>query len=302
MRRTDDTSQRLAIPHPWLSAWRRLLANRPSVVALVFLGLLLVLAITADMWAPSMLGDPDTIDTTTVATQRLLPPSATHPLGTDDVGLDVLARLIYGARVSLAVGILAVAVSLAVGIVLGGASGYFGGFADAAIMRLADVFLALPFMLLAILLLAVVPDHSRGLGPMVLTIGLLGWPPIARVFRSSVMQVRESDFVLASRSFGAGPGRIMSEHIAPNAVVPVISLATMAVGGAILAESALSFLGLGVAWPTPSWGRMIEEGWPFLSTAPGLVLWPGLAIMSTVLAFMVIGDGLRQALDIRAGE
>lgn len=283
----------------WGNAWYRLRRNRLAVVALTWLVLVTVVAVSADLWIPASFGSPTALDTTKAAEARLKGPTPQHPMGTDDLGRDIFARIAYGARISLIVGILAVSVSVMIGLILGSISGLYGGIIDAFIMRMADVFLAFPYILFAILLLAVIPAEQRGLFPVVMTIGLLGWPTIARVLRSSILSVKQNDYVDAGRALGASDLRLMVRHVLPNAVAPIVVYATMSVGGAILTEAALSFLGLGVPPPTPSWGRMIEEGRVFLTSDPGLVMWPGLAILTTVLAFTLLGDGVRDALDVK---
>ncbi len=284
----------------WGDSWYRLRRNKLAVVALVWLTIVTFAAITADLWVPQNFGDPHKIDSTTAMENRLLPPSREHPMGTDSLGRDVFGRVVYGARVSLTVGITAVLVSVVIGLLFGALSGFYSGFADTAIMRLADVFLAFPYIMFAILLLSVLPERSRtGLLPVIMTIGVLGWPSIARVFRSSILSVKETDYVQAGRALGASDTRLMLRHIAPNAVAPIVVYATMSIGGAILTEAALSFLGLGILPPNISWGAMIQDGRQFLVTNPGLVFWPGLAILSTVLAFVLLGDGIRDALDVK---
>jgi peptide/nickel transport system permease protein len=290
----------------WGDAWSRLRRNKLAVVALAWLVILITVSLTADFWVPQHFGPPNAIDSTTMAKMQLQGPSAAHPLGTDDLGRDMFSRVIYGARISLTVGTLAVLVSVALGLLLGALSGFYGGWLDALIMRFADVFLAFPYILFAILLLSVQPEQSRtSLVPVVLTIGVLGWPSIARVFRSSILAVKENDYVDAGRALGASDGRLIMRHIMPNAIAPIVVYATMSIGGAILTEAALSFLGLGII-PDPvsspnavSWGRMISDGAMYLTSNPGIVVWPGLAILSTVLALVLLGDGIRDALDVK---
>jgi len=283
----------------WGDAWYRLTRNKLALGALIWLAIITSAAATADLWVPQNFGSPVKIDTTTAAQERLLPPSAEHPMGTDELGRDIFARVIYGARISLSVGVLAVLTSVIIGLLLGAFSGYYGQLVDGVIMRTADIFLAFPYILFAILLLSVLPRSQRGFLPMILTIGVLGWPSIARVFRSSILSVKENDYVDAGRALGASDMRLLSRHIMPNAVAPIVVYATMSIGGAILTESALSFLGLGFPPGTPSWGAMIDSGRGFLTSNPGLVFWPGLAILSTVLAFTLLGDGVRDALDVK---
>ena len=290
----------------WGDAWYRLSRNKLALGALTWLLIVIIAAVTANFWVPPLFGYPNEINTQTAAAERLQPPSLQHPMGTDDLGRDVFSRVVYGARVSLTVGVAAVLVSVLIGLLLGALSGYYGGLTDGAIMRTADVFLSFPYILFAILLLSVVPPAQRtGMLPVIVTIGVLGWPSIARVFRSSILSVKESDYVDAGRAVGANDVRLMLRHIMPNAVAPIIVFATMSIGGAILTEAALSFLGLGIQ-PDPvlnpnavSWGRMISDGQSYLLSNPGLIIWPGLAIVSTVLAFTLLGDGVRDALDVK---
>jgi len=283
----------------WGDAWRRLRKNRLALVALVWLLIILVTALTADLWVARAFGDPTTIDSTTAAANRLMGPTAGHPLGTDDLGRDILGRLIYGSRASLTVGVAAVSISVIIGLLLGALSGFYGGMTEAFIMRITDVFLAFPYILFCVLILAMLPPGARGIGPVILSIGLLGWPSFARLFRSSVLSVKQNDYVDAGRAVGASDSRLMFRHIMPNAIAPIIVYATMSIGGTILTEAALSFLGLGVQPPQISWGRMINDGRSYLISNPGLVFWPGFAIILTVLAFTLLGDGLRDALDVK---
>lgn len=283
----------------WGDAWYRLRRNRLALVALVWIVFVATAALTADLWVANVFGDPLVIDSQTAAANRLQSSSLAHPFGTDDLGRDILGRVIYGARVSLTVGILATFIAVTIGIMLGSVAGFYGRWIDALIMRLTDIFLAFPYILFSILILAVLPPEVRGIVPVILAIGFLGWPTFARLFRSSVLSVKENDYVLAGRALGASDLRLMFRHIAPNAIAPVLVYATMSIGGAILTEAALSFLGLGIQAPQVSWGQMIESSRGFLVTAPLLVLWPGLAILSTVLAFTLLGDGVRDALDVK---
>lgn len=283
----------------WGDAFRRLRRNKLAVVSIIWILIVVVLALTADLWVPNVLGSPTAIDSSTAAGRSLLPPSLEHPFGTDLLGRDVLSRVIYGARVSLAVGLLATAISTAIGLIMGAIAAYYGGIWDVIIMRLADIFLAFPYILFTIAILAV---FGAGFQNVFIAIGILGWPSIARVFRSAILSVKENDYVDAARAMGASDFRIIVRHIFPNSVATIIVYATMTIGGAILTESALSFLGMGVQPPTPSWGLMISDGKTYLSTAPWLMICPGIAILSTVLAFTMLGDGLRDALDVKTKD
>jgi peptide/nickel transport system permease protein len=283
----------------WGDAWYRLRKNKLSLVALVYVTVIMLFAITGPLWVPKVLGDPLYVDTSTIAATKFMAPSLAHPMGTDDFGRDILGRVIYGARVSLTVGLVATFISLFLGLIFGALSGYYGGITDSIVMRLTDVFLAFPYILFAILLISIM---GMGFMSVLVAIGILGWTTIARVFRSSILSVKQNDYVEAARAMGASDLRIMSRHILPNALAPIIVYATMSLGGVILTEAALSFLGVGVQPPTPSWGRMLNESQNFLISHPGLFIWPGLAIVLTVLAFVLLGDGLRDALDVKVSE
>jgi peptide/nickel transport system permease protein len=284
----------------WGDAWFRLRKNKLALVSLFWIVGVVLMALSADLWVPQTFGDPTVINSVTAMQTRLMPPSFAHPMGTDDLGRDIFGRVIYGARVSLSVGILAVGFTVIIGLILGAFAGFYGHWLDALLMRVADVFLAFPYILFAILLLAVIPpDWRTTIWPVVFTIGFLGWPSISRVFRSSILSVKQNDYVDAGRAIGASDGRLMLRHIMPNAIAPIVVYATMSVGGAILTEAALSFLGLGVQPPTITWGRMIEDGRAFMTSNPLMVVWPGLAILTTVLAFTLLGDGIRDALDVK---
>lgn len=280
----------------WSDAWHRLQRNRLAVIAIIWIAIIVVIAITADLWVPQWLGSPTETDTTVSATMSRLPPSAEHPFGTDALGRDVLCRVIYGSRVSLTVGVLATAISTVLGLIMGALAAYYGGIWDTIIMRLADIFLAFPYTLFVIVLLAVI---GQGIQNVFIAIGILGWPSIARVFRSAILSVKENDYVDAARAMGASDARIIARHIFPNSVASIVVYATMNIGGAILTEAALSYLGMGVTPPNPSWGIMIQDGQQYLATQPWLMLMPGLAILTTVLAFTLLGDGLRDALDVK---
>jgi peptide/nickel transport system permease protein len=277
-------------------AFRRLRKNKLAVAGGAIVAFVVLVAVSADLWVPRVLGDPVKVDSATVRETRLLPPSWEHPFGTDSLGRDVASRVIYGAQKSLIVGVVSVAIMVVVGVLLGSLSAYYGGVWDAIIMRTADVFYAFPYVLFAIILVAL---FGKSFWNMVLAIGIVGWPIVARVFRSSAVSVKETEYVDAARGLGASTWRILARHIVPNSIGPVVVYGTMSVGGAILAEAALSFLGVGVQFPEASWGLMLAESRSSMSTYPWLMLWPGFAIVFTVLGFMLLGDGLRDALDVR---
>jgi peptide/nickel transport system permease protein len=277
-------------------AIRRLRRNKLAIAAIIWIVIMVAVALSADLWVARVLGDPIKIDTTKVVKQSLETPTLAHPFGRDDLGRDILSRVIYGARISLAVGVIATAISVFIGLIMGALAAYYGGLLDSFVMRLTDVFLAFPYILFAIALIAVL---GRGFVNIFIAIGLLGWPTIARVFRSSILQVKENEYVDAARALGAGDVRIMARHIMPNAVAPIIVYATMSIGGAILTEAAMSFLGVGILQPTPAWGLMLSDARGYIYNAPHLMIFPGLAILTTVLAFVLLGDGLRDALDVK---
>jgi len=225
---------------------------------------------------------------------RLEPPSVAHPFGLDELGRDILARLVAGARISLAVGLAVVSVSSLVGMALGSIAGYFGGLVDDAISRVVDVLMAFPGILLAIALVAVLGPSLRN---VIMALCVIGWVGYARLVRGQALRARELEYVQAARALGAGPARIVLRHVLPTAFPAVIVQATLGMAGAILAEASLSFLGLGVQPPTPSWGTMLDAGRSHLFDAPHLTLFPGLAIATLVLGFNFLGDGLRDRLD-----
>ena len=264
--------------------------------ARAWIGVIVVVAmVLAAIAAPLIAGhDPVRID----LANQLRPPSGEHWLGTDIQGRDVWARLVFGARVSLAVGLISQSIALVLGVTLGLIAGYYGRWVDELVMRLADVTLAFPTLLL---LIAMVAALQPSLTVVFVTVGVVGWAGMARLVRGQVLVVRQLEFVQAIRALGAGDGRIIARHVLPNVIAPVVIAATLGVAGAIMAEAALSFLGLGVQPPTPSWGAMIADGRDLsqLRNAPWTSVFPGLAIGSAVLGFNLLGDALRDALDPR---
>jgi len=261
----------------------------PGVVGMVFLLVWLLAALFAPWLAPFSPVETD-------LEEALAGPDREHLLGQDALGRDVLSRILYGARVSVTVGGATVAVSLTLGILLGFVAGFYGGRLDESIMRLVDIALAFPGILLAIALTAVLGPSLRN---VILALCATGWVGYTRIVRAQVLSLRSADFVLAARSLGVGDGRMLRRHILPNILAPVIVEATFGIAGAVLGEAGLSFLGLGTQAPTPSWGSMLNEGRQFLFVAPHLTLAPGLAIMSVVLGLNFLGDGWRDRLDVR---
>ena len=277
----------------------------------IILALLAVVALAAPWIAPH---DPLAVN----LSDALLPPSATHPLGTDPLGRDVLSRLIYGTRISLLIGIIAVGISVVVGAAVGTVAGFCGGWIDAALMRGVDTLLSIPTIFLLLAVIAMDPAERllgfsalplvgpalkavfAAIDPQIVilmgVIGLMSWMGVARLVRAEVLSLKEREFVLAARVLGASPWRLMTTHLLPNAMGPVLVSATLGVGGAILTESVLSYLGLGVQPPTPSWGNILNEGRVALGVAWWLTVSPGVCILVTVLAFNLLGEGLRERI------
>ena len=292
-------ARRRSVP-PALEAWRRFRRHRLAVVSLfVLVALILAIAVGPLLWAVPI----DDID----FGAKLQPPSGAHPFGTDDLGQDLLARLMYGGRVSLAVGMAAMAVAVVVGVVLGALSGMASGPLDTALMWVTDLFLSLPQLPLLLLIIYLFRDAlSKALGLeggvfvlIVMVIGGLRWMPVARLVRAQFLSLREKEFVEAARALGASRLRLVVRHILPNAMGPVIVAGTIEVASAIIAESTLSFLGLGFPPDVPTWGRVLYDAKDYLDIAPHWALFPGSAIFLAVLSINFIGDGLRDALDAR---
>src|SRR5579884_3730917 len=271
----------------WGNAWRRLRRNRAAIAGGVGVLLLVFVAVAAPVLAPH---DPIAQN----YDHLLEGPSLAFPFGTDNFGRDVFSRVIYGSRISLSVGFFGTLFGLVLGVVIGLFAGYYGGWIDSVAMRLLDVQLAFPGLLLAIAIVAVL-----GVGEInvVVAIGIFSIPVFARLLRGSILSLKQHDFVLAARAIGAGDLRIMMVHLLPNALAPIIVVATLRLGTAILAASSLSFLGLGIRPPSPEWGAMLADGRQFLQLAPHVGYFPGFAILFSVLALNLLGDGLRDALD-----
>ena len=273
----------------WTLIWKRFARSKLARVALLYVAIVTVIAIAAPLIAPN----PYKTD----LIHRLSPPDSQHRLGTDDLGRDVLSRMIHGARVSLAVGFAATALSLIVGSFFGAIAGYYGGAADWIVSRLIEIVLCFPFLFLV---LGIVALFQPSMATIMIALGLTSWTTEARYVRGEFLRVREMEFAQAARASGASDARIIFRHLLPNALAPVLVSASFGVANAILVESALSFLGLGVSVPTPSWGSILSVAETFIDYAWWLVLFPGLAIFTTVAAFNVIGDRFRDALDPRS--
>jgi peptide/nickel transport system permease protein len=273
----------------WQDALRRLLRNKLAVVGIGIFTVFLLSAFLAPWLAPY---DPIKQELIT----RREPPSSEHLLGIDEVGRDILSRIIFGARTSLQVGVGSVSFAIIIGVLVGAVSGYLGRWVDSIVMRLMDILLAFPSMLLAI---AIVSILGPGLMNMLYAIAIVSIPQYARIVRASVLSVKEQDYILAARAIGCPPSHILFRNVLPNCLTPLIVQATLGIATAILDAAGLSFLGLGAQPPTPEWGAMLGRGRGSVFTAPHIVFFPGLAIMLTVLGFNLLGDGLRDALDVR---
>jgi len=271
---------------------KRFSRNRLSVIGAVTVLLLITISLLAPFIAPY---DPTAID----VRHTLSPPSKTHLLGTDELGRDLLSRIIWGSRVSLKVGFVAVGIAIVIGIVIGAIAGFYGGKVDAILMRFVDIMLAFPTFFL---ILAVIAILEPNIFTIMAVIGITSWMDVARLVRAEFLSLKERDFVGAARAVGVSDTRLIFRHILPNALSPVFVAATFGVAGAILIESGLSFLGLGVQPPDPSWGNILTAGKDNIEIAWWLSLYPGLAILITVLSYNLVGEGLRDALDPRLWE
>jgi len=267
--------------------WRRFRRNRLAVLGAATVVLLVLVAVFADVVAPY---SPTLVN----LNEQFEPPSLKHPFGTDYFGRDILSRVIHGARISLVIGLVPTVMALAFGTVVGVTAGFKGGKIDTVLMRLGDIVMAFPSLILA---MVVTYTLGASLFTLFIALAVVGWAGAARVVRAQTLSLRQRDFVTASRSVGVGQAGIMYRHIIPNCLAPILILLTLGIPGAIMAEAGLSFLGVGAQPPTPSWGLMVNEGQEYLFSAPWASIFPGLAILVTVLAFNFVGDGLRDALD-----
>jgi peptide/nickel transport system permease protein len=272
-----------------MNFWARFFRDKLAVAGLVTVLVFFVISISAPVLAPY---DPTAIDVANI----LAPPSLAHPFGMDELGRDVLSRMIFGAGISLKVGFVAVGIAVAIGIVLGSVAGFYGGMVDLCIMRLVDIMLCFPSFFL---ILAVIAFLEPGIFNIMAVIGLTSWMGITRLVRAEFLSLKGRDFVLAERAMGASSLRIIFFHILPNALAPVLVSATLGIASAVLTESALSFLGIGVQPPTPSWGNILTQGKEVLGVAWWLSFYPGIAILLTVLGYNLLGEGIRDAIDPR---
>jgi len=281
-----------------VTAWRNLSVNnqlRKNKMALIGLAIILLLVIVAAIAPVFVPHHPYEQD----LEKAFLPPSLEYPFGTDDFGRCIFSRIIFGTRISLAIGVVVTAISAVTGIILGMLAGFYSGIVDEVIMRIVDIFLAFPGLILALVIAGLL---GPGMFNVLFALSLVGWMGYARVVRGVVMAEKEKNFVETARALGAGSLYIMYRHLLPNVLAPVIVMATLGIGQAILAAAGLSFLGLGAQPPVPVWGSMLNDGKMYLQTAPHLTIFPGLAIMITVLSFNFLGDGLRDLFDPRLRE
>ncbi len=273
----------------WRDAWQRLLRNKLAVLGMIIVIIFLLLAIFADLITPYRYDKTD-------FAQTYQSPSLAHPFGTSPLGQDMFSRLIYGARVSMLVGLGAQLIVLAIGVPLGAISGFYGGKLDLYLMRIVDVMYAFPTLLFVILIMSAL---GPGMVNIFIALGLTGWVTLCRLTRGQILSLREKEYVLAARAVGAKSGRIITKHLLPNALTPIIIAVTFGVPQAIFTEAALSFIGVGISPPTPSWGQMVGEYQTYLRSYWYLATFPSIAIGLTMLAFSFLGDGLRDALDPR---
>jgi peptide/nickel transport system permease protein len=270
-------------------SWQRMARSPNLLVGAVILALVVGSALFARFLAPYNPIDQSFAD-------QLRPPSWAHLFGTDEFGRDIFSRVLYGARIALTVGVISDGIALATGVVLGIVAGYFGGVADSAVMRTVDVMLAFPYLLLAMIVVAIL---GPSLTNAMIAIGIVYTPQFARLVRGAVLAIREQEFVEAASAIGAASVRVLARHVLPNVLSPIIVMATLTVGFTIVETAGLSFLGLGAAPPTPEWGSMLATGRSYMLTAPWIATFPGVAILVTVVGFNLVGDGLRDLLDPR---
>ena len=274
-------------PHGFAGIFHRMKKNKLAMVGLCIIIALSIAAVFADFIAPYRFSETD-------LSSQFAPPSLQHPFGQDEFGRDILSRVIYGARISLKVGFISVGIALVIGAFIGAVTGYFGGKVDTILMRFIDVLQAIPNILLAI---AIVASLGPGLGNLMIAVGISAIPGYARIVRSAVMSIVDMEFIEAARAGGSSDFRIIFKHIIPNCMAPIIVQATLGVAYAILNAAGLSFIGLGLEPPTPEWGAMLSGGRAYIRSYSHLTLFPGLAIVITIFALNVLGDGLRDALD-----
>ncbi|MDL2248096.1 ABC transporter permease [Tyzzerella sp. OttesenSCG-928-J15] len=273
----------------WAEVWHRLKRNKGAMAGLVVVALLIFVSLSSDI-----IFDYDVQVIEQNSAERLQGPSLSHLMGTDEFGRDIFCRVLYGTKYSLSIGVVSVAIAIVIGVLLGAVAGYFGGVLEEIIMRGTDIFAAVPSMLMAIVIVAAM---GQGMSNLMLAIGITSVPQFVRITRAAVLTVRNQEYIEACRAIGLSKYKIIFSHILPNCLSPIIVQATLRVGSAIISSSALSFLGLGIPAPSPEWGSMLSAGRRFIRDYSYMTMFPGLAIMITVLALNLLGDGLRDALD-----
>ena len=273
-------------------ALRRFLRNKASVAAGIYLMVIILVALCADLIAPYLYYE--------MSFDPALDPSLNHPMGTDEFGRDIFSRVVYGARVSIMVGFFSQIAVLVIGIIIGGIAGFFGNAFDTILMRITDVQFTFPPMLLALILLGTVV--SRSVVSIIIVIAVTSWPTMARLVRSQVLVIKQKAYVDAARIYGVGPFRLLYRHTLPNIAGPIIVLATFGIADAIMIEAFLSFIGLGTPPPTPSWGGLLNASFPWIRTQPSMMVFPAVALASTLIAINLAGDGIRDSLDSKSGR
>jgi len=290
---TEQTSSRKKpTPNLWRLSLNRFFRNKAATSGGAFLVLMVIIAVAASLIAPYPYYK--------MGSNPILLPSRTHLMGTDEFGRDVFSRIVYGARVSIFVGLVSQVFVLGLGLTIGGAAGFFGGRVDTLLMRIVDIQFTFPPMLLALLLLGTV--IARSVTSIIIVIGLTSWPTMARLVRSEVLTIRKRTFIEAGVAYGASPSRLMFRHILPNIIGPITVQATFGMASAIMVEAFLSFIGLGTPPPTPSWGGMLSASFPWIRVRPMLMLFPAACLSLTLVSINLLGDGLRDALDPRSGK
>ncbi len=285
----QDQAEMQKVAGPWKEAWRGFRKSKVAVVGMGIVIFFVLLAIFGPLITPQGINEQN-------LSQRLMPPSSSHWMGTDDFGRDILSRVVYGARISLWVGFLAVIGSVVVGSILGILAGYYGRWVDTIISRIFDIMLAFPSILLAIAVVSVLGPSLRN---ALIAIAIINVPNFGRLIRSKVLSIKEDEYIMSAKAIGMKDNRILVSHILPNSMAPVIVQGTLAIATAIIEAAALGFLGLGAQAPSPEWGKMLADSRSYLTNAPWTMIFPGVAIMLTVLGFNLMGDGLRDALDPR---
>lgn len=285
------SSERIVRPSVsfWQDAFRRLRQNKMATISLFVLGIIIIMAIIGPHLRPFTYDEQD-------YTAIFKPPNAVHWFGTDNLGRDLFVRSWMGARVSLRIGFIAAVLNMIVGVIYGGISGYFGGLTDEVMMRIVDVLYSIPTLIIVILLMIIM---QPGEFTIILAMALTGWVDMARLVRGQVLQLKEQEYVLAARTLGAGPWRIITKHLIPNALGPIIVRLTLNIPSAIFTEAFLSYIGLGIRLPKASWGSLATDGTTYLQNAPWLLIFPAVLISLTMLTFNMLGDGIRDALDPR---